>query len=109
MNKFDYQNFIMFTGDSANIYVTVYDCDGEVVPLTDCSIDWICDIDDNTVISKATDDGSITVDLVKQEFVVHLTPEDTENLSATSYPHKAIIVDYEGNRSTILKGFVSFK
>jgi len=106
------QNFEMYAGEDKILTVTVTDAAGDVVDLTDASIEWVMKrtADDTTaLVTKTLADGITCASPATGVFTVTLEAADTEELGGASYLHEAEVTDAGDNVSTVTRGVVTIK
>lgn len=98
------QNITMVAGDDKLIYITVYNDDGGIDPITGSTVNWVVFRQNGTiVITKATPD--IDLDTPSDGvLLITLVPADTENLLG-NYFHECEVIDSGNRTSTVTKGF----
>lgn len=101
------QDFILFSGNSKTLSVTVY---GEEVDLIGSTITWILKQTDGTdpvLITKSTTNGGVMIS-DSTHFDVLLNTNETKGMKGTYY-HESNCVDAAGNTSTLLVGSIEIK
>lgn len=101
------QDFEMFAGETKIINLTINNKDGSPVDLTESSIMWIIKTGKNSSIIKRSETNDVAiVDAVQGKCSIKLNPIDTANLCGF-FRHKANMIDFVGNVSTVLTGSVN--
>lgn len=104
------QDFLMWSGDTKHIVVTVVDGDGDVLNIAGAAISWVLqqNVDSLPLIAKSVDDGIILSDPAHGEFTIALAPANTANLSGRYY-HEAEMTDAAGAVSTAMIGHATIR
>lgn len=93
------QNFEIFIGDDADILVTVYDEDGDLLTITGATITWVMKTAAGgaAILTKTVGSGIV---ISGSTFTITLTDTETALLTAGSYFHAASVTISTKTRTT---------
>lgn len=97
------QNFLVMSGNSKNIEVTIKDKEGNAVDLTGATVKWLVHSSGTQRVYKDTANGILITDAENGEILISLLSSDTSSLSG-EYSHELKIIDSEGKASTVAIG-----
>lgn len=100
------QNFIMCSGDTRTLTVTVNDrVTGDPIDLTGASIAWVLAKNNKSTaeIEKSVGSGITVATPASGVFVVTINPADTTDLDGIYY-HEAQVTDASGRVVTVMRG-----
>jgi len=105
------ENFSIHAGNDIQIPVVVEDENNG--SLTDATIHWWAarsrfTTADKVTLKKSTEDGIEITDADAREFTLTLTRADTLDLLG-GYHHEFMIIDNEGNHSTVIDGTMTIE
>jgi hypothetical protein len=104
------QDFAMWSGDTKNVRITVYDENDAVFNISGCTIRWRLmrsKMASASLVTKATGSGIVITDGPNGLFTVTLAPTDTASLNHGRYYHEAEVVDGSGNVATVTVGEIT--
>ena len=100
----------MFAGDTANIFVVVYD--GETAArknIANATVKWVLYDEDAqaAVLTKTTASGITITNGLLGELTIAIAPANTVSLTPGVYYHEVEVTDETGNVSTVLTGHIT--
>lgn len=98
----------MYTGDTVNINVTVYDGNTTTPKsLAHATIEWVL-YDEATDTAALNKNSTIVItDGLGGQMLIPLLPADTETLTPGVYYHEVEVTDEAGNVSTVTTGHIT--